>query len=540
MRILFLLFFLLSGKFVFLYGQVPNPKPSVAQLRWHNYERVMFIHYGPATWQGREYDNHTTLLERMQMPLLDTDQWCEVACLWGAKMILFVAKHCGGFCWWQTKTSDYGIKETPWKRGKGDVLKDLSRSCKKYGLDLGVYIYPGDERWGAGIGSGGITADPNKQSIYNSIFRTQLIEVLTKYGTISEVWFDGNCRIDVKDILEKYAKDAVIFQSEKANLRWVGNEDGYAPYPNWYTVCGKDLRTGVSTALHSDLYGDCYAPVEVDVPLLKNGGHKWFWAPGCDSLLMTQKQLMELYYKSVGRGAVLLLNATPDTTGVIPSSHVSVYKAFGQEITRRFSVPLKETRGRGYLMELDFGNLVAVNHCVIQEDLSMGQNVVGYQLEECMDDGEWKTFLKGSSVGHQKIDFFPSRFMRKLRLRITDAKNFPLISRFSAYYVADNEVSLQNMFSEEYQIGTWNEKTFNADNWRLFTFDLTSYITQIGEYEICFNPLATDYLNCEISTLEFKDIELFMYGSKVKAEGILSFLSDRNAFRITRSQQTIE
>lgn len=208
----------------------------------------MFVHFGPAAFQGREYDNNSSDIKKMYLSKLNTDQWCQVAKSWGAKMIIFVAKHCGGFCWWQTKTTDYGVSAIPWKQGKGDVMKDLSASCKKSGLDLGVYVYPGDEHWGAGIGSGGITKDPSKQQAYNEVYRTQLKELLTRYGTIKEVWFDGNCRISVKDILQQYAPKAVFFQGECASIRWVGNEDGFAPDPNWYTINTKDLKSSSATA----------------------------------------------------------------------------------------------------------------------------------------------------------------------------------------------------------------------------------------------------------------------------------------------------
>ena len=207
--------------------------PTKAQADWQRKECIMFVHYGPAAFQGREYDNWSSDIRKMYMSKLNTDQWCEVARSWGAKMIIFVAKHCGGFCWWQTDTSDYGVKNTPWKNGEGDVMKDLSASCKKYGLDMGVYVYPGDEHWGAGIGSGGVTKDPSKQEAYNKIYRQQLEELLSGYGTMKEVWFDGNCHIPVKDILDQYASEAVIFQGKHATIRWVGNEDGFAPDPNW-------------------------------------------------------------------------------------------------------------------------------------------------------------------------------------------------------------------------------------------------------------------------------------------------------------------
>jgi alpha-L-fucosidase len=286
----------------------------------------MFVHWSVNTWQthrglDNEWDDLSTPLTRINPTKLNTDQWCETAKSWDAKMIIFVAKHVGGFCFWNTNTTDYGIRNTPWKNGTGDVLQELSRSCKKYGLDLGIYIYPGDPHWGAGPGSGGITSDPSKQEAYTKVFRQQMTEVLSRYGEIREIWFDGSCRIEVDDILDTYARNAVIFQGPMASLRWVGNEDGFAPFSNWYTLSSTDLKTGVATAVQSDPFGDAYAPVEIDVPLLKNGGHKWFWAPQTDHLILTTEQLMDMYYKSVGRGSVLLLNSTPDTTGVIPAAH---------------------------------------------------------------------------------------------------------------------------------------------------------------------------------------------------------------------------
>ncbi len=515
------------------------PLPSAAQLRWQAGERIMFVHYGPAAWQSREYDNFTTPLSRLKMEKLDTDQWCRVAKSWGARMIIFVAKHCGGFCWWQTETTDYGIKETPWRNGKGDVMKCLSESCAKYGLDLGVYIYPGDDRWGAGIGSGGITNDPNKQEAYNKIFRQQLLEVLTKYGPIREIWFDGNCKIEVKDILDKYASDAVIFQGECANLRWVGNEEGYAPYPNWYTVKDKDVRTGSATALHSDVNGDRYAPVEVDVPLLKNGGHKWFWAPGCDSLLMTTDQLMNIYYKSVGRGSVLLLNSTPDTTGVIPQTHADVYKAFGKEIAARFDKPVASVSGMGTAFEVKFDKARNINHVILQEDLSKGQRVLAYEIIVSRDGVHWKTIYKGSSIGNKKIDCFPTISLKALKVHITNSKATPCIKKMAVYNVS-GDFSKQMGAGQKGNgsiAGTWQPDTFKADSWTNFEIDLTPYLTEVGEYEVTFSKLASDYIVGKSSDLDFKDIELTMYGGVHNSA--VTFIPQKQIFRITHSQQTL-
>lgn len=516
------------------------PLPSKPQLRWQQYEQIMFIHVSPAIWQGREYDNHTYPVSKINPTQLNTDQWCEVAKSWDAKMILFVAKHVGGFCWWQTNTNEYSIKNTPWRKGKGDVLRDLSESCKKYGLDLGIYVYPGDEHWGAGIGSGGKTKDPAKQETYNQIYRQQLTEVLTQYGPIREVWFDGNCYVPVNDILEKYASDAVILQSKKATIRWVGNEEGVAPDPNWYTVNKNDLDTGVSTALHSDVNGDCYAPVETDVPLLKNKGHKWFWAPGTDQMLMTEEQLMNLYYKSVGRGSVLLLNSTPDTTGLIPASHVKRYAEFGKETRKRFGNPLQKTSGNATELVLDLKKPAIVNHCILQEQLDKGQRVTSYVIEGLDEKGKWQLLSKGTSVGNKKIDYFKNISVKQVRLRISACKALPHIRNFAIYHVESElpDISAINNQEKPIVVSAWENSTYSDTSWSELILDLTPYVNNIGHYDISFNVLAQDYANKQATGLQFKDWQLEMYGKNFP-EGIAK-LEGKNVFRITRSQQTLD
>jgi len=514
------------------------PLPNKSQLRWQNYERTMFVAIDPSTWQGREYDNHSTPLNRINPTALNTDQWCEVAKSWDAKLILFVAKHTGGFCWW-------------WKNGKGDVLKELSESCKKYGLDLGIYVYPGDETWGAGIGSGGITKDSSKQEGYNKVFRQQLTEVLTNYGAVSEVWFDGSCHINVNDILEKHASDAVIFQGPKANLRWVGNESGYAPFSNWYTLNSKDLETGVATAIQSNPFGDAYAPVEIDVPLLKNRGHKWFWAPNTDSLLLSTEQLMNIYYKSAGRGAVLLLNSTPDTTGLIPESHVAAYKAFGNEIKRRFDKPIMKTSGKGNTLELTLSNPTEINHVILQEDIAMGQRVLGFVIEIMDENKQWKEVFNGTSVGTKRICYFDSVTTKKIRASFINTKAKPLITNFSVYNIEGVTLEPENRKDQSkfydgilrknateqpdepaIEIGKWDSATFGDSGWKKMSFELTKYVGRVGQYEVIFASID----NSKDPVLEFKDWEMEMYGGKTKST--IEFLKESSTFRITRSQQT--
>ena len=303
-------------------ADVKLTRPTPQQYAWHEQERIMFLCLDPCTWQAREYDDHSTPLAQINPAQLDTEQWCRAAKLWGAKEILFVAKHTGGFCWWRTDTTKYGIKETPWKGGEGDVLGELSAACRKHGLNLGVYVYPGDETWGAAIGSGGRTRDPSKQEAYDAVFRQQLREVLTRYGTITEVWFDGSCVIDVGDILLEHTTQAVIFQGPQATVRWAGTETGRLPYPAWNSLPSKDLQTGVATAAQGDPEGDAWAPLEADTTLYD---HNWFWAEANENKRKSLDELMDIYYKSVGRGGVLLLNSTPNTNGLIPEGDLKLY-----------------------------------------------------------------------------------------------------------------------------------------------------------------------------------------------------------------------
>ncbi len=533
------------------------PLPSKAQLRWQNYEQIMFVHFSANTWQthrglGNEWDDLSTPLERINPSKLNTDQWCEVAKSWGAKMIIFVAKHVGGFCSWQTNTTEYSIKNTPWKNGKGDILKELSQSCKKYGLDLGIYVYPGDPHWGAGVGSGGMTEDPSKQGEFNKVYRQQMTEVLSNYGEIREVWFDGSCKIPVDDILQKYAPNAVVLQGPMASLRWVGNEDGFAPFSNWYTLAGKDLKTGVSTAVQSDPFGDTYAPVEIDVPLLKNKGHKWFWNVDTDSLILTTDQLMSMYYKSVGRGAVLLLNSTPDTTGLIPQSHSAAYKAFGDEIKRRFEIPIKKTSGVGKLLEISFPRPTEINHIILQEDLAQGQRVLSFKIEGMNDNGSWINLYDGTSIGSKRICNFNQVILKHLRATFTNAKAIPNIANFAAYYIKDIHSDLEKrddpgsfydgiagkmgavqQENTVVEIGRWDVTSYSKE-WKEMSLDLTRQVTKIGQYEVTFFPNDTN----SISGLEFKDWEMEMYGGKTKKT--VEFLKESSTFRITRSQQTLD
>jgi len=401
--------------------------PSPQQRSWQDLSLGMFIHFAPNTWQDQEYDDLSMPLSAINPNKLDTDQWVDTAVKMGAKYIVFVAKHGGGFCMWQTGTTEYSIRNTPWRGGKGDVMADLAASCRKRGIKLGIYLSPQDRKQDAGTGGRCKTAE--EQQAYNALYRRQLTELLTRYGPIAEIWFDGSQVVPVGDILQKYAPDALIFQGPHATIRWVGNELGFAPYPAWNAVSARDAKTGIATAIHGDPDGETWLPNEVDVSLRRPN---WFWSTTNQTHIMTLDELMEIYYRSVGRGANLLLNLTPDRSGLIPAADVARVREFGDEVRRRFGHSIAETRGAGNMVELKLKQPTQVDHVILQEDISQGERVREYVLE-ALTKGKWVSLGGGTAIGQMRIQPFEPRTIEALRLTCTRAVAAPVIPRLSVF-----------------------------------------------------------------------------------------------------------
>lgn len=498
--------------------------PTPEQIAWHEMEIQMFLCLDPCTWQGREYDDHSTPLEAINPAGLDTDQWCETAKSFGAKQILFVAKHTGGFCWWPTETTEYCVRNIPWKDGKGDVLGELAESCKRHGLKLGVYIYPGDDQWGAGIGSGGRTADPAKQEEYNEVLRRQWTEVLTNYGEVSELWFDGSCVIDLSDIILTHAPKAMVFQGPHATLRWPGNEQGIAPEPAWHTVRRDGAASGGATGSYSDPDGEVWLPMEMDTPLLD---HKWFWAPETDHMLKPLDKLMEIYLSSVGRGGVLLLNATPDTTGLIPETHLARYREFGAAIQRLYENKKGGASGEGTDFTINFEHPTAVSHVVIQEDIRRGHAVRKYRVEG-LCNGEWQLLAAGEPVGYKRIETFDKVVVTALRLLITESATTPDILLFDAYETEHFAAMPAEAKNEWLVVEAWQSINPSAE-WQTVEIDLTPVITEPGEYRVEIRPEEGG------ASLETAEAVLVIAG--VEAPRLISPVDAPNAWLVQRTDQ---
>ena len=412
--------------------------PSPEQLVWQEMEIGMMIHFGMETYRDKETDDKPTLenLKLFNPTKLDTDQWVRVAESMGAKYIVFVAKH-PSFCLWQTDTTEYSIKNSPWKNGKGDVVAELAASCRKRGMRLGIYVYPGNFYHGAGVG--GKTSDPEKQAEYTKMYRQQLTELLANYGTMFEIWYDGSCIIPAGDIITEHAPHAIIFQGQYkyigdkyTSIRWVGNERGYAPDPAWNSVKGEAAKTGTITARHGTPEGDVWVPNECDTTIRH---HHWFWNTYSEKDLKSLDTLMDTYYRSVGHGSVLLLNVAPDRSGLMPQADAKRAAEFGAEIKRRFGRSIMETYGQGREIKLDRGGDTAIDHVITQEVIACGERVREYVVEGLVG-GAWKELARGTAIGHKKIDRFEPVNISKIRLRVTKSAAEPMIRKFAVYNVS--------------------------------------------------------------------------------------------------------
>jgi len=452
-------------------------RASSRQRKWQDLEFGMFVHFAPNTWQDVESDNLSTPLSAINPAKLDTDQWVNTALTLGARYIVFVAKHQGGFCMWQTRTTDYGIRNTPWKGGKGDVLAEIAASCRKHGLGLGVYVCPRDDHFGAG--TGGVCKTPELQRKYNAMYREQLSEVFSRYGELVEIWFDGSTVTSVGDLLQRYQPNAMVFQGPQATIRWVGNEDGFAPYPCWNGISAAEAKTGVATALDSDPNGEVWLPNEVDVSIRRPD---WFWSATNVKKVLSVDQLLSIYYRSVGRGAQLLLNIPADRDGLLPQPDCGVAAAFGKEVLRRFGRAVASTHGSGSSLVLTLDSPSRVDTVVLEEQIELGERVRSYKIDGKVD-GKWMLLGEGTAIGHKRIQPVPPRLLDAVRLTVTESAGDPAIRTFAVF---DTGVSPP----EDWDAATTLWAPDLVGQWvnGVFAIDLTKGIRVAGQYSLRFCP----------------------------------------------------
>lgn len=403
-------------------------KPSPQQLAWQELELGMFCHFGMNTFCDQEWGEGTDSPELFNPEQFDARQWARTAKRAGFKYLVLTAKHHDGFCLWPTRTTDYSVKSSPWKDGKGNVVQEVADACREEGLKFGLYLSPWDRHE---------PCYPDKVA-YDDFYAEQLTELLTGYGPLVEVWFDGagsqGREYDwtrIIGLVDKYQPDAMVFNMGRPTIRWVGNEDGVAPYPCWNTATTAKESMFTSDMLTWMEGTPTWVPAECDVPIRRR---HWFWHPDDEASLRSLEEMMELYYRSVGHGATLLLNVSPDNRGLLPDVDVNRVIEFGDEIRRRFGRSLGQTSGEGTELLLTLERNQPVNHVIIMEDIAHGERVREYVIE-AYSQGDWKELVRGSAIGHKKIDRFDTIETDLLRVIFLSSVDKPMIRSLAAYHV---------------------------------------------------------------------------------------------------------
>lgn len=406
-----------------------RPAPTPTQSAWHDAEIGLFVHWAPNVYQGAEGDNLTTPRGRIVPDRFDAMDIARLARAAQAGYVVFVAKHVGGYCAWQTATTDYSLVTSPWKNGQGDMVGDLAKACREQNLRFGVYLSPRSDIHR--VGGGGRAADERAQRAYNVIYRRQLTEILTRYGPLFEMWFDGGNIVPVNDLIDRLAPEIITFQGRRANsTRWVGTERGFAPYPCWNTIAWTEGETPGEGAGQPD--GNLWCPAECDVSILRPN---WFWKPGSDAHILRLDDLIEIYYLSVGRGVNLLLNIAPDDHGAVPAAQAKRLQEFGDEIAARFAKPLACARGADALAGLDLPGLTTIDHLRLREDLRQGERVRQFAVEGRGTDGEWRPLVHGSQIGARQLFPIPPTRVSAVRLVVEKSAGPAVIRDLTVYFV---------------------------------------------------------------------------------------------------------
>lgn len=447
-----------------------GPVPSARQLKWQDMEFYLFTHFGPNTFTDLEWGKGTEHEEVFNPTQLDCRQWCLIAKAAGAKGIIITAKHHDGFCLWPSKYSTHTVAQSKWKNGKGDVLQELSTACKEYNLKLGIYLSPWDRnhpKYGT--------------DEYNTVFINMMKEVVARYGPLFEFWWDGangegpNGKKQVynwhrfEQTMRTIAPNTPVFSDIGPDIRWVGNESGFAGTTNWNLLDTAGFTRGAGSPSTDTLnsgnkYGKNWIPAECDVSIRPG----WFYHANEDEKVKTPEQLFELYLKSAGRGASLLLNVPPDRRGLINEHDSAAIIGFKKLRDESFKTNLAATAKKEIFYDnvlftkqsfadgnlktfekntdikktaywLKYSNSQKVNCIVLQEATAYGQRVSNFKIE-LIDGVNTLQEINGTTIGRKRIITFPAQDISAIRFTVTGAKAEPLISEIEVYYINETLV----------------------------------------------------------------------------------------------------
>jgi alpha-L-fucosidase len=452
------------------------PLPATNQLAWHEMEMNAFVHFTTNTFTGKEWgygDESPAIFNPTQY---DADQWVRTFKETGFKGVILTCKHHDGFCLWPSQYTEHSVKNSPWKNGTGDVVRDVMRACKKYELKFGVYLSPWDRNH-ANYGS------PE----YLDYYRNQLKELFTTYGPVFEMWFDGANGGDgyyggkrekrsiqgstyyqwptTLQMVRDLEPEVIFFSDAGPGVRWVGNERGIAGETNWNTITTDTLfagKAGIEQLLNTGSEnGTHWIPAEVDVSIRKG----WFYHSEEDSLVKTPEQLFEIYLTSVGRGSTLLLNIPPDRRGLIHEKDVASLKGFRDLLDAEFKTNLalnKKAEASSYRgknktyaphnltdnnpdtywstdddiatasFEINLDLVKPIRYILLQEDIRLGQRVKSFTVE-VNKENTWEQVAAASTVGYKRILRLHGIKTDKVRINITASKACPVISNVEVY-----------------------------------------------------------------------------------------------------------
>lgn len=389
-------------------------KPTDKQMKFMDWEFGVFFHFGIRTfyeghrdWDGRE---HEMTPDGFNPKKLDCNQWIETVKKAGAKYAIFTTKHHDGFSNWPSKYSSYSVRETPYKDGKGDIVKEFTDACRSHGLGVGLYYSPAQV---------GFKAKNPKD--YDDYFVNQITELLSNYGKIDYLWFDGCGSEDheydkdrIIKVIRGLQPDILIFSMWDPDTRWVGNEEGVAPFGSFYTV--SEAKTSINETEDKSMEELKFLPYECDCRIRRKN---WFYSEKDEDMLRDSDDLMGLYYYSIGRGGNLLLNVAPDRDGLIPDIDSKRLEQFSGEIKRRFSNPVPYTLERdGNVFKLILETPQNINCAVLAENLANGQRINAFDINMYV----WSeiTLFSGKAVGHKQICPFPDILAKEIHIEITD------------------------------------------------------------------------------------------------------------------------
>lgn len=423
-----------------------RPVPSPAQLAWQRDELALFLHFGINTFTNHEWGDGTEDPALFAPTALDARQWARVARAAGFRALVLTAKHHDGFCLWPTGTTDHSVARSPWRGGHGDVVREFVDACRAAGLKAGLYCSPWDRN----------APSYGDSPRYNDLYCDQLTELLTRYGPIHEVWFDGangegpNGRHQEYDwprfwsLVRRLQSEAVIFSDAGPDIRWIGNERGVAGDPNWSTVDpavvpypGASGAAVMQQLQHGDPEGTIWRPGETDVSIRPG----WFYHPAEDDRVRTVDDLVGLYFTSVGRNSKLLLNVPPTRAGLLHETdaarladlHERLASIFHQDLATGRAPAWRVTGDRSAVAEIDLGRTVTAGIVDLGEDVTRGQLVARWMVEGMDSGGSWQPLARGTTIGYRRLERCSPTPVRRVRLRIEDALDAPRPVRTAIY-----------------------------------------------------------------------------------------------------------